>query len=155
MKAIALIALLFATLLAHADDPFVGAWRMNASASTYAANEMPKAMQIVMEQTPEGIHYRSETTHANDRMTVAEYTAEYDGKPVIVIGNAGLMAPVALKRIDANTIEATYIRGLQVVATSRRVLSNDRHTMTITTAIYDSQRNKKTNVGVYERVGPS
>jgi len=59
--------------------------------------------------------------------------------------------PVSLKRIDRNTVEASYLRGRQVVATSRRVVSKDGRTMTITTTSPDKDGKTVTNVGVYER----
>jgi hypothetical protein len=153
MRNLFLIVAMLTTSVAIADnDPFIGTWSMNVSASKYAANQLPKAMRIVMEPAPEGVHYRSETTHANDRTTVAEYFADYDGKPAMVIGSAGVLAPIALKRIDANTVDASYVKGMQVVAKSRRALSKDGRIMTITTVTYDDRHHTTTNVGVYKRV---
>jgi len=143
--------LLLISPIARADDPFVGEWRMQPSASMYAG-EIPTAMRIVIESTADGVHYVSETTQANLRIVSAEYTADYDGRLAPVMGDAGLLAPVSLSRIDANTVEATYIRGLQIVATSRRVVSADQRTMTITTVTYDAQHRPLTNIGIYERV---
>jgi hypothetical protein len=156
MKYIFLSAALLLSSIAIAEtDPFVGTWSMKVSASKYAANELPKSMHIVMESLLDGIHYRSETTHRNDRVTTAEYTADYDGRPAMVIGNIGMMAPVTLKRIDAHTVKAEYVRGLQIVATSRRTVSKNERIMTITTVSYDEHHHATTNVGVYERVSTS
>jgi hypothetical protein len=149
---VAILAMLTTSIAIADNDPFIGTWSMNVSASKYAANQLPKAMRIVMELAPEGVHYRSETTHVNDRTTVAEYVADYDGKLAMVVGSAGVMAPITLKRIDANTVDASYVKGMQVVATSRRELSKDGRIMTITTVTYDDRRHATTNVGVYERV---
>jgi hypothetical protein len=150
MKIMFSIVALLATSFAHADiDPFVGSWSMNVSASRYES-ALPKAMLIVMEPANEGIHYRSKTTH-DGRVVIAEYTAGYDGKPAAVVANGSLTAPIALRRIDAMTVEASYIRGLQVVATSRRSLSEKGRVMTITTTTYDERHQATTNVGVYER----
>jgi hypothetical protein len=152
MKYMLSIALLLTTPAAYAQaDPFVGAWSMNVSASRYES-ALPKAMRIEMASTEEGIHYRSETTQRDNRVVSAEYTADYDGKPAAVIANGKLMAPIALKRIDAMTVEASYIRGLQVVATSRRSLSRNGRVMTITTTTYDERHRATTNVGVYQRM---
>jgi hypothetical protein len=51
----------------------------------------------------------------------SEYTAEYDGKQVIVRGSRGMLLPVSLKRPDSHTVIASYTKELHVVATSRRV----------------------------------
>ena len=61
------------------------------------------------------------------------------------------MAPVALKRVDATTVEATYMRGLQVTASSRRVLSEDVQVMIISTVWRGADGESHTNVAVFER----
>lgn len=62
-----------------------------------------------------------------------------------------MQAPVSLKRIDANTVEAHYMKSLEVVATSRRVVSKDGRVMTVTTTSKDKAGVSVTNVGVYEK----
>jgi len=151
-KTCLIVVLFFAGSLAHADDPFAGVWVMKASASKYTG-ERPKVMRIVMESTPGGVHYRSETTHANDRITIAEYSADYEGSLALVTGTGGVLPPVMLKRVDANTVKASYLRGLQVVATSTRVLSRHGDVMTITTTSNNSEGHVVTNIGVYGRKG--
>ena len=69
----------------------------------------------------------------------------------MVSGPAGLSAPVALKRLDSRTIEASYIRGLTVVATSRRMVSADGRIMKITTVSSATDGRSYTNVAVFKR----
>jgi hypothetical protein len=140
------------SLFAGAADPFVGRWKLNVHKSKYAPGECPKSMVIEMETAGAGIRYRSETEYANGRKTKAQYSADYNGVEVIVTGSNGLLAPVSLKRIDSNTVVASYVRALQVIATSRRVVSKGGRMMTITTVSKDKDGNTVTNVGVYERV---
>jgi len=108
-------------------------------------------MIIRMETAGDGIRYRSETIDAAGRTSTAEYVAGYDGKEGIVKGRVGLLLPVSLKRVDANTVEASYMRGFQVVATSRRVVSKDSRIMTVTTKSKDKDGNSVTNIGIYDR----
>jgi hypothetical protein len=108
-------------------------------------------MIIVMGKAGAGIHYRSETTYADGRFARADYTAQYDGPEVLVAGSTGFLLPVSLKRVDSHTIIARYSRGLQAVATSRRVVSRDGRFMTVTTTSPDSSGRSFTSVGVYER----
>ena len=139
--------------LANPDgDPFIGTWSMNTAASTYAAQDMPQSMVIVMQAAPGGIHYRSETIRRDRRVAIAEYTAGYDGHLAMVTGDAGIPAPVALKRIDRNTVEASYVRGFQKVASSRRVVSPDGDVMTVTTTSQREDGSEAVNVGVYRRL---
>jgi hypothetical protein len=58
---------------------------------------------------------------------------------------------VALKRIDARTIERTDKKGEKVVATSSRVVSEDGKTMTVTTTGTNAQGQAMNNVTVWEK----
>lgn len=132
-------------------DPFVGTWKLNPQKSRYPRGGCPKRMVIVMEPAGQGVWYRSETTYADGNSSRSEYTADYSGKEAIVVGSAGLLLPVSLKRLDADTVVARYMRGLQVVAASRRVVSRDGRLMTITTTSPDKSGKKITTIGVYEK----
>jgi hypothetical protein len=136
-----------------ADDPFVGKWFLDREHSHYESGDIPERMTIAMEATENGVHYRSETTYENGKRASSEYTAGYDGHLQMVVGDLGPMAPVSLKRIDANTVEASYTRAFQVVATARRVVSPDGSTMTITTESNDKIGKTITNVSVFRKVG--
>jgi len=134
------------------SDLFLGTWRLNPSASTYQSGDVPASMTIIMETTPQGIHYRSQTELRDHRTTTAQYTAAYGGQQALVIGDAGFLTPVKLARIDAHTVAASYVRGgSQVVAESRRVLSADGKKMTITTVFKAKDGKAVTNVGIYEK----
>jgi hypothetical protein len=132
-------------------DPFVGTWRMNVVKSTYPPGTRPRQMVIEMSSVADGVHYRSETTYANGRSTRSEYTADYTGREAIVTGSAGLTLPVSLKRVDANTVVARYMRGLQAVATSRRTISGSGRIMTIKTISPDKSGKSVVSIGVYEK----
>ena len=136
-----------------ATDPFVGKWTLNTQKSKYPPGTCPTRMDIEMEPAGHGVHYRSETTLANGRSTSSDYTADYNGKQAIVMGAHGMLLPVSLKRINSNTVVASYTKSLQVVATSRRVVSWDGRLMTITTTSQDPSGKAVTTVGVYERAG--
>jgi len=132
-------------------DPFAGTWKLNPQKSRYPHGACPKRMVIVMEPTGEGVRYRSETTYADGNSSRSEYTANYSGKQAIVVGSAGLLLPVSLKRLDADIVVASYMRGLQVVATSKRVVSKDGRLMTITTTSADKSGKNVTTIGVYDK----
>jgi hypothetical protein len=132
-------------------DPFTGTWILNVEKSTYPPGQCPKSMLIEMEPLQDGVRYFSITTYSNGAVSRAQYTAKYDGKEALVQGSRGLLLPVALKRIDANTVVATYKRGFNVVATSRREVSSDCRTMTINTTSPDKDGKNVTTVGVYDK----
>jgi hypothetical protein len=148
------LAMVFAVLVTTAtasSDPFVGKWVLDPHQSKYPAGQCPKRMIIEIEARGQGIQYRSDAVYVNGATTHSQYTAEYNGKPVLVSGTYGMLLPVALKRIDSHTVVASYFKSLQRVATSRRVVSHDGRRMTITTTSKDRFGKSETTVGVYRR----
>jgi hypothetical protein len=135
-----------------AADAFAGKWQMNVSKSSYAPGTCLARMVIEMETVNAGIRYHSETTYSNGHTSQSQYIADYDGPEAIVIGTNGLLTPVALKRLAPDIVVASYKRGFQVIATSRREVSSNGRTMTITTTSTDRDGKVVTNIGVYERV---
>jgi hypothetical protein len=150
LTAILLVALLATSAMAS-DDPFVGKWVLDVERSEYPVGSCPKAMVIEMEAVSHGVRYKSDASYLNGRTVHSEYTADYDGNQALVMGTYGMMLPVFLKRIDSNTVIASYTKALQVVATSRRVVSEDKRFMTVTTTSKDSSGKSVTTIGVYKR----
>jgi hypothetical protein len=148
---IALAVLITPAFVRASPDPFEGKWSLDVRSSIYPAGTCPKSMTIEMRQVGKGIWYKSGTTYRNGATVHAEYTADYDGKQAMVRTERGFLLPVTIKRIDARTVEATYSRGFQVVATSRRVLSPDGKTMRITTISKDATGKSVKTVGLYRR----
>jgi hypothetical protein len=146
-----IVVAVLVTAAAASSDPFIGKWILNPQQSKYPPGECPKRMVIEMDATGQGIRYRSEAVYANGGTTHSQYAAEYNGKPVLVLGNNGMLLPVSLKRLDSHTVVASYFKSFEVVATSRRVVSHDGRRMTITTTSRDRFGKSVTTVGVYER----
>ncbi len=143
---------LIATRATASTDPFLGEWKLNVQRSVYPAGTCPKQMTIEMTATARGVQYHSNATYANGTKTQAQYVADYNGKQAAVMGERGFLLPVSLKRIDSRTVLASYMRGTQLIATSRRVVSPDGRRMTITTKSQPSPGKSVTSVGLYERV---
>jgi hypothetical protein len=143
--------LLTAATPACDHDPFSGAWQLNRQKSKYPGATCPKRMVIVMACAGNGVRYKSETTYSDGHSSRSEYTANYDGREAIVMGSGGLLLPVSLKRLDVNTVVATYSRGGKTIATSRRVVSKDGRKMTITTNSPDQSGKNVLSIGVYEK----
>jgi hypothetical protein len=135
-----------------ADDPFIGKWQLDRAHSKYESGDAPQSMTISMEATDQGVHYRSETTFSNGRHSTTEYTANYDEQLTTVQQDGGLSAPVSLKRIDARTVEAQYERGLKTLAISRREVSSDGQTMTVTTTATTKEGKTMVNVVVFHKL---
>ena len=147
----AVAVLLLAASAMASPDPFAGRWTLDVRHSKYPPGTLPRSMVIEMETAGDAISYRSDTTYANGAHSRAQYTAGYNGNQVIVVGDRGLFLPVSQKRIDSRTVEASYFRGFQVVATSRRVISGNGKVMKITTDSMDKSGKNVTTVGVYKK----
>ena len=149
---LALIALCLGPVaLAAATDPFMGKWKLDVRHSRYPGGTCPVSMEIEMRPAEAGIWYHSDTKYKNGGEAHAQYTAGYDGKETIVIGTRGLLLPVSLKRLNSRTVVASYSRGMLVVATSRRVVSEDGRVMTITTSSIDAAGKREVTLGVYRK----
>jgi hypothetical protein len=143
--------LLLAATARAASDPFAGKWILDVQRSSYPVGTCPATMTIEMESVGRGIRYRSDTMFANGRALHSEYTADYEGNQAIVMGARGMMLPVFLKRIDTHTVVASYTKDLVIVAVSRRVVSDDGQTMTITTDSKGPSGETVTSIGVFVR----
>jgi hypothetical protein len=144
------LALLVAGVLPAAESPsaFLGHWVLEKSQSHFAEGA-PDSMQIDIEVTDQGVHYRSQAT-LGAKTSVCEYTTHLDGAPALVTGSMELLAPVIERRVDERTVEATYYRSLRPMAVSRRVINEDRSQMTITTTYRDHGRTVE-NIVVFHK----
>jgi hypothetical protein len=143
--------LLLSIVATASSDPFVGKWTLDVQRSKFPAGACPTSMVIEMEAAEHGIRYHSETTYPNSSTTQSNYRAQYNGQQAVVMGARGMLLPVSLKKIDSHTVVASYTRLMQLVATSRRVVSADGKTMTITTVSKDPSGKRITTIGVYRR----
>lgn len=148
---IAISAVLLTMNALASTDPFVGKWKLDVRHSNYPGDTCPKTMTIEMRAAEDGISYHSDALYRNGGEIHAQYTAKYDGKQVVVMSARGMLLPVSLKRIDLRTVVASYSRGFQVVAVSRRVVSADGQRMTIKTTSKDKAGKSATTVGLYAR----
>ncbi len=155
LQVMTVVAICLSTTVLQAEDPFLGKWNLDVQRSKYPAGACPRKMTIEMSKEGKGVHYHSETLMTNGKSISADYTANYDGKTVIVMGGRGMLLPVSLKQSSPKIVVATYTSGFQVVATSRRVVSTDNSMMTITTMSLDASGKSRTNIGVYRRMRPA
>ena len=144
-------ALLSGQIKVQSGDPFLGNWKLDVAQSQYPTGALPRSMTIEMTPAGDAVHYHSETVSEKGAVSHADYVAGYDGKAVIVAGSHGLLLPIAIRRPGADTVIATYLRGLDVVATSRRVVSEKGALMIITTVWQDAAGKEVTSIGIYRR----
>jgi len=152
--ALALAVGVFAlTLIASAQskDPFVGSWRLNAAKSKYTPGPGPKSITSTYEAAGKGLKISVRNEPASGPVQEYSYTTNLDGTDAKITGNNPNADTIAVKRIDANTLEHVSKKGGKVTTTQRNVVSADGKTRTVTTSGINAQGEKVSNVAVFEK----
>jgi hypothetical protein len=145
-----ILAVLALTVIASGADSNVGTWKLNLAKSTYSPGPAPKSATLTIEDHNGGIKYASHGENAEGSPTNIEFTAKYDGKDNPVTGSADFNS-IALKRIDARTVESTTKKDGTVMLTSRTAVSHDGKTRTLTSKGKNAAGQDVDNVVVYDR----
>jgi hypothetical protein len=133
---------------AQARDAFVGTWHLNPTKSTFGNPAAPpKASTLRIEAAVNGHKMVVDNVGPSGRPITYQFTAAFDGKDYPLDGMDGT---VALKRVDARTIERTHKNDgvITLVFTTR--LSADGRTLTLTQTGQAEGRAVK-NVLVYDK----
>jgi ketosteroid isomerase-like protein len=133
-----LLTVLAVTLFAQAagglvlaqSDPFVGTWKLNLTKSKFDPGPAPKSQTRTW--AADG-NVRVEGVDAAGKPMAYEYPIRADGKDYPTTGPVPNSADsISSKRIDANTIEATFTRRGKPADTTRFVVSRDATVLTMT-----------------------
>jgi len=111
---------------------------------------MPKEMTRTVEADGDSVKYTYAGTAADGSPISDGFTVKYDGKDYPMTGTApGGIDMIAIKRVSANTYEATQKKGGKVAANTKVEISKDGKVTTITSksvgdssgyvAVYDKQ----------------
>jgi hypothetical protein len=136
------------------DDPLEGKWVLNIFASNYEPSSLlPYRREMVISMngdacTQEISSWRRPQGNGSP-LSSYKYTARFDGK-LYPIPNQG-KANVALKRVDATTIERTLDGADVGKETSTWTLSADRKTLTVVAKGSDATGIAYTTTQVYEK----
>jgi hypothetical protein len=110
-----------------------------------------KSNQITVTAAGKGVKYASKGVNAEGNDSGQEYTANYDGKDVPLTGSQ-IADTVALKQIDANTVERTDKKAGKVVQTVRRVYAKDGKSFTATVKGVNAKGEPTNNTLLYEKI---
>jgi hypothetical protein len=144
-------AALAGTALAQAGDPQIGTWKLNVAKSTFNPGPAPKSGTTKIEAAGAGAKLIVDQTAADGTARHWEFTANYDGKDVPVVGDNPDADTVARTRVDANTVQTVSKKAGKVVATQQSTVSADGKTRTVTTKGVNAAGQQVNNVAVYER----
>ncbi len=147
---VVLVAVLALTVIAWGADSNVGTWKLNLAKSTYSPGPAPKSATLTIEAHDGGIKYTSHGESAEGSPIHIEFTAKYDDKDNPVTGSPDFNS-VALKRIDAHTVESTTKKDGTVMLMSRTVISHDGKTRTLTSKGKNAAGQHVNNVVVYDK----
>ena len=137
--------------IAQPKDPFAGTWKLNVAKSKYSPGPAPKTSTATYEAAGAGYKVSVRTEPASGEVQEWSYTTNLDGKDSPVTGNNPNADSVAVKRINATTMENVSKRGGKATITSRIVVSADGKTRTNTQTGMDAKGQKVHNVLVFER----
>ena len=152
VTALALAVFALAVLTsAQSKDPFVGTWRLNTATSKYPPGPVPKSTTSTYEAAGKGYKVSVRVEPATGAVQQYSYTTNLDGADSPITGNNPNADTIAVKRIDATTLETVNKKGGKVTTTQRNVVAADGKTRTVTTTGIDAQGQKVNNVGVFEK----
>jgi hypothetical protein len=137
--------------IAQPQDPFVGTWRLNLAKSKYSPGPPPKSTTSTYEAAGQGYKVSVKTEPGSGPAQQWSYTSGLDGKDTPVTGNNPNADMIAVKRIDANTLEMVNKKGGKVTTTQRNVVAADGKTRTVTTTGTNAQGQTVNNVTVFEK----
>jgi hypothetical protein len=133
-----------------ADDPILGTWKLNLSKSKYIPGPAPRSQTRVYRRTPDGIFVTIETVDSKGRkQPTIEFEEKYDGKEYPIKGSE-IGDALVLKRINNYLSEATMKHGGMVVATTRRIITDNGKTLMLIYQETDFER-PVDNIIVYDR----
>ena len=136
----------------------VGTWKLNLAKSTFTGPP-PRSLTIArrLEKSANGVKGDVETinvtleqVNADGARNTVTYTASYDGKDYPRIGDP-IADSIALKRIDAFTIEETLKKAGKVLTVVRQVVSRDGKVLTGTETGINPSGEAVHNVRVYDK----
>ena len=137
--------------LAQGEDQGLGTWKVNIARSKLGPGPPPRSVTSTIEVVGlGGARITGVRIGADGQRTEAQYTARYDGRDYPIRGSANADT-VALRRVDARTVERTDKRAGKVVETSTTVFSEDGKTSTTTGKGRDARGEEFQYVAVNEK----
>jgi hypothetical protein len=143
------------------SDPFIGTWQLNLTKSKFSPGPGPKSvtMNVQGEGQNHKVTFAGINTEGNRQSLGLPWI--YDGMPHPVtanleanrlglLGNPNIDAR-AWTRVDAYTVNISYMKAGKVVQTATAVVSRDGKTETITSTGTDANGQPINNVTVWDK----
>lgn len=132
-------------------DPIIGVWKLNLAKSKYIPGPPPKSETRTYRQKGDGVFCTIDRVDANGKhVAPIEFSEKYDGMEYPVKGS-NIGDALVLTKINDYLSEATMKHAGMVVATTRRIITDEGRTLML---IYQetSTEHPVDDVIVYDRV---
>ena len=149
MMILALVVFVAGAVVASADSPHMGTWKLNEAKSKLAPGA-GKNTSVVYEASGDMIKVTVDGVDGSGNPVHNEWTGKFDGKDYALTGDA--TADMRSYRvIDAHTLALTNKKDGKAVLTGRITVSADGKTRTVTTSVTDADGKKVTSTGLYDK----
>ncbi len=128
---LASIIFLPGTLCAQSEVPGVGTWKLNVKKSKLGDEKPPQSLTSTIEAVDGHARVIGVRIDSDGIRTESRFKAKLDGKDYPIVGHS-YADTIALKRIDARTIERVDKKAGKIVETSLTVYSEDGKSSTTT-----------------------
>ena len=146
---LALVVLCLSTVVCYADNPHMGAWKLNEAKSKLNPGGSKNTM-VTYEAAGEMIKATVDGTDGSGNPIHNEWTGKFDGKDYSVSGDA-TSDMRAYKMINARTLAMTNKKGGKVVLTARIIVAANGKTRTVTVNTTDATGKKITSTAFYDK----
>ena len=140
-------------VVAQTSDPHFGTWKVNIAKSKRDPSAAPLVPNATRKYEPfegDGVRLTVNSFDTTGKPTTGGYAAHFDGKPYKDLGN-NPWDSVVIKRVDADTYEATQLAKGKVYGVNTVVVSKDGKTMTVTAKRNDGTGKTVTNITVFDK----
>jgi hypothetical protein len=149
--AIVVLAALASSQVFAQSNPLFGTWKLNTAKSKYTGMPAPKEITRTVEPDGDAVKYTNTGTAGDGSPISFTFSVKYDGKDYPISGKAPFGADmIAIKRVNANTYDATLKKDGQVMSNTKTEVSKDGKVTTLTAhgvadpsksyvAVYDKQ----------------
>ncbi|HKZ73739.1 MAG TPA: hypothetical protein VJ011_06735 [Steroidobacteraceae bacterium] len=144
------LMLLTATQTASAADPMSGKWELNLSNSMYDPGPAPKSMVRMQAIDGDTITVTSDIVDADGQSRQLQYTAKLDGSDYPIIGALNADT-IALKRIDARTLEFKQKKGGRTTLTGKHQVSDDGSELSISAKGKNAKGEEVSDLMVFDK----
>jgi hypothetical protein len=148
---VAAVCLFLMASLVAADNAFIGTWKLNTAKSKGTPGTLTKEETVTFEVAGNQIKRTATGIDADGKPMDFSATIPWDGQYHKVPAPEGPAISVAVKFVNAHTINVSVKADDKVVSSGRVIVSRDGKTMTASFKGEDPKGRKFDNVEVFDR----